>query len=119
MALHNQFGKQAEDLAVQFFKELGYEVLFRNWRHSHYEIDIIACKEGMLHFIEVKARQSAEFAYPEHNYSVKKFQSMVKAADEFLFQHPGYIQVQYDILSITLVKQQPPEYFLIEDISPP
>jgi len=56
MAEHNKFGTEGETLAAQWLKEKGYEILQRNWRHSHYEIDIIALKNKMLHIIEVKSR---------------------------------------------------------------
>jgi putative endonuclease len=41
---------------------------------------------------------------------------LLQAADEFLFQHPQYRHVQYDILSISTSKNKPPEFFLIEDV---
>jgi putative endonuclease len=46
----------------------------------------------------------------------KKFNSLLQAADEFLFQYPEYRHVQYDILSISTAKAQAPEFFLIEDV---
>ena len=54
MALHNAVGTEGENIAAAWLTEKGYQVMFRNWRHSHYEIDIIALKDKMLHFIEVK-----------------------------------------------------------------
>ncbi len=117
MASHNSFGKEAEQLAERYFIANGYEILFRNWRHSHFEIDIIAIKNGQLHFIEVKARRSQYFGYPEENVSKKKFQYLVRASDEFLFQHTEYQCIQYDILSITQQKNKEPEFFLIEDVN--
>ena len=116
MALHNQFGEEAEAVAVKYFIEHGYNVLFRNWRHPPYEIDIIATKNEMLHIIEVKARRSSAFGYPEESVSKKKLRSIMKAADEFLFQNQQYRHVQFDILSIVLPKDQEAEFFLIEDV---
>ncbi len=51
MAIHNKFGADGETLAAEWLTGKGYEILHRNWRHSHYEIDIIALKNKMLHFI--------------------------------------------------------------------
>ena len=116
MARHNEFGKKGEVLAADFLVKHGYALLHCNWRHSHYEIDIIALKGQVLHFIEVKSRSSKNFGLPEAGVTKKKFQSLLQAADEFLFQHPQYRHVQYDILSITLSKHQEPEFFLIEDV---
>ena len=85
MASHNKLGEEGEELAVKWLKENGYEVLHRNWRHSHYEIDIIALKNNMLHFVEVKARKNSPFGHPEDSVTKKKFKNLQKAADEFLF----------------------------------
>ena len=116
MAQHNQFGKEAEALAEKYFVDNGFEILFRNWRHAHYEIDLIAKKKDMLHIIEVKARQTSKFGYPEESVTKKKLRCLMKAADEFLFQNQQYRFVQFDILSIIAEKNKEPEYFLIEDV---
>lgn len=116
MALHNTLGKTGEDLAAAYLTERGYQLLHRNWRYSHYEIDIIALREGKLHFVEVKMRSSNQYGFPEEAVTKKKFKRLLNAADEFLHQHPQYRHVQYDILAITQHRNQPPDYFLIEDV---
>lgn len=116
MARHNDIGKRGEALAAAYLVGKGYAILHCNWRHPPYEIDIIALKDGVLHFVEVKSRSSKNFGLPEDAVTKKKFQSLLQAADEFLFQHPEYRHVQYDILSITTLKNQPPEFFLIQDV---
>src|SRR3981081_3019490 len=112
MALHNQFGKEAEALAEKYFAENGFEILFRNWRHAHYEIDLSAQKSDKLHIIEVKARQTSKFGYPEESVTRKKLRCLMNAADQFLFQNRQYRHVQFDILSIIIEKNKEPEYFL-------
>lgn len=115
MARHNKTGKDGETLAVQYFTDKGYAVLHTNWRHSHYEIDIIAHKAGKLHFIEVKTRTSTKYGHPEESVDRKKLENLMKAGEEFLFQNPGWKRIQYDVLSITF-QQGGPEYFLFEDV---
>lgn len=116
MARHNETGKKGELLAAAWLKEHGYTILHVNWRHSHFEIDVIAEQKHILHFIEVKTRSTLTFGRPEESVSKKKFTSLMKAAEEFLFQYPEWKRVQYDVLSITQLKDQPIEYFLIEDV---
>ena len=53
MAKHNELGKMGEDLAVQYLTDKGYEILERNWRNIHKEIDIIA-KDGEQMDIETR-----------------------------------------------------------------
>lgn len=116
MARHNDLGKQGEALAASYLQKRGYAILHCNWRHPPYEIDIIALKGAVLHFVEVKSRSSTTFGLPEDGVTKKKFQSLLQAADEFLFQHPQYRHVQYDILSISTFRDKAPEFFLIEDV---
>ncbi|MEJ7913140.1 MAG: YraN family protein, partial [Chitinophagaceae bacterium] len=84
--------------------------------HSHYEIDLIALKEEKLHFIEVKMRSSKKFGLPEEGVTKQKFERLLKAADEFLFLHPQYKHVQYDVLAISCFKNEPVEFFYIGDV---
>ena len=116
MAIHNDFGKAGEEMAVTWLRNKGYEILFRNWRYSYYEIDIIAKKNQFLHIIEVKIRNSTRYGNPEESVSRKKFKRLQRAADEFLQQNPGYSWLQYGILAITLSKGKEPDFFLIEDV---
>ena len=116
MALHHELGKDGEQMAISWLKEKGYEILHCNWRHSYYEIDIVAKKGEKLHIVEVKARQGNYFGNPEDSVTKKKFKHLQKAADEFLFLNPGYKWMQYDILAITLHKNKETEYFLLEDV---
>ena len=116
MARHNDTGKKGEQLAAAWLQEHGYSILHMNWRYSHYEIDIIASRFHTLHFIEVKTRNNLTFGYPEESVTRKKFSNLMNAAAEFMFQYPQWNRVQYDVLSITKIKEKPLEYFLIEDV---
>lgn len=116
MAEHLKLGKQGEALAAEWLQKNGYEILHRNWKYSYFEIDIIALKDKILHFIEVKARHASSFGYPEEAVGKKKFKRLQRAADQFLYLNPGYKWIRYDILAITLFGNKEPEYFLLEDV---
>ncbi len=89
MARHNKTGQEGETLAIQYFTAKGYTILHCNWRYSHYEIDIIAHKDDMLHFIEVKTRTNAKYGHPEESVDKKKMENLMKAGEAYLFQNPG------------------------------
>jgi putative endonuclease len=116
MAKHNQTGHSGEKLAVEYFLKKGYEILFQNWRHKHWEVDIIVSQNGILHFIEVKTRTSLKFGYPEENADSKKIRVLINAAEEFLFLYPQWQRIQFDILSVNINIDGSVEYFLIEDV---
>ena len=116
MANHNDLGKEGEDLALAWLIDHGFEILFRNWRHSRFEIDIIAKKNDMLHFVEVKSRTSNHYGFPESGVNKKKIRSVFQAVDEFLYLNPSYRDFRIDIISITKPNNGPTEYLLIEDV---
>ena len=116
MAHHNTTGKEGEKLAANYFIEKGFSILHQNWRHSHWEVDIIASFNNVLHFIEVKTRRTKKFGYPEDDVSKKKVINLINASEEFLYLHPEWKRIQFDILSINLLQNKPTEYFFIEDV---
>jgi len=116
MAVHNHTGRSGESLAREYFLQNGYEILHQNWRHKHWEVDIIACRKGLLHFIEVKTRTSFTFGYPEESVDTKKTRFLINASEQFLYIHPQWQRIQFDILSINMKEDGAAEYFLIEDI---
>jgi Holliday junction resolvase-like predicted endonuclease len=50
-----QTGKLGEALAAAYLQNMGYTLLDLNWRHHHWELDIIAANANTLHFVEVKS----------------------------------------------------------------
>ncbi len=51
----NKIGKLGEDIVVRFLKRKGFKVINRNYLIKQGELDIVAIKTGIYHFIEVKA----------------------------------------------------------------
>jgi putative endonuclease len=116
MAHHNTTGKVGEQMALEYLLQKGFVILHQNWRHSHWEVDVIASLDGILHFIEVKTRRTKKFGYPEEDVSRKKVTNLINASEEFLYAHPDWKRIQFDILSIILLKNEPAEFFFIEDV---
>ncbi len=116
MASHNELGRIGEALGKTFLENQAYEILHLNWKHSYYEIDIIAAKDDVLHFIEVKTRRSQQFGLPEESVDEKKLEKIMKAAEQFMYLYPAWIKIQYDVLSISLGINNIPEFFFIEDV---
>lgn len=116
MAAQQELGKKGEDLAAAYLTEKGFSILHRNWRSGQQEVDLVALKEKTIHFVEVKFRSSKTFGNPEGSVNRAKFRNLKLAAEAFLRRYPGYRFIQFDILSITQVREEPPEYFWIGDI---
>lgn len=52
-------GRYAENMAANHLRGLGYEIIDRNWRTRWCEIDIIAVKDKVIYFVEVKYRKNS------------------------------------------------------------
>ena len=100
MAEHNDLGKQGEELAADFLRKNGYEVLETNWVYQKAEIDIIARKEDTLAVVEVKTRSSLDFGLPQDFVTPKKIKLLVKAVDEYVTINDLDVEIRFDIISI-------------------
>jgi putative endonuclease len=116
LAKHQQTGQTGEAMAVQYLLPKGFTILHQNWRYSRYEIDIIAFKEKVLHFIEVKTRTSHQFGLPEESVSLKKIKNMMHAAEAFQWQYPQWKKIQYNVLAITINADGLADYYFIDDV---
>ena len=100
MAEHNELGRLGEELAVEFLRKNGYEILETNWTFQKAEIDIIAQKENTLAVVEVKTRSSLEFGLPQDFVKPKKIQLLVKAINEYVVSKDLDIEVRFDIIAV-------------------
>jgi len=101
MAEHNDLGKLGEDLAADFLRKEGYEIMERNWTFQKAEVDIIAKKENVLAIVEVKTRSSIAFGDPQDFVNPKKIKLLVKAVDEYVSQTKADFTVRFDIVAVS------------------
>ena len=80
-----EFGTMGEDLAVEFLKKYGYQIVCRNFYCRFGEVDIIATDTGdQLIFLEVKTRRGNAFGPPETSVDWRKQRKIRHAAMYFL-----------------------------------
>lgn len=104
MAKHLELGRKGESLAKTHLLQLGYEILDENWTFGKAEVDIIAWKDKIIIFTEVKTRTGNYFGEPEDFVDNRKQKLMVEAAEEYIYlmNHQG--EVRFDIISILFDK---------------
>lgn len=106
MAQHNETGKTGEEQAARFLTDNGYEILARNYRHQHAEIDIIAKKGKLLVFVEVKTRTNLSFGNPEEFVAGDKIKLIMKAAEHYIFTTDWQHDIRFDIVSVSMASNQ-------------
>lgn len=95
-------GSQKEEMAAEKLKLLGYRILERNYRCRTGEIDLIAWKDGVLIFVEVKYRSSVKSGFPEDAVGWQKQRRISKAAAWYLAEHglPMEKDCRFDVVAI-------------------
>ena len=116
MALHIETGKYGESLAIRYLILKDFDIIECNWRHNHLEVDIIAVKNNIIHFIEIKTRHSISFGFPEESVTGKKFKNLQNAAAVYLSRFNKVMNIQFDILSIMMLPGKEIEFYFIEDV---
>lgn len=100
-------GGKGEDIAVDFLRENGFEIIHRNWRAHRYEIDIIATKNDVIHFIEVKLRAVAngikvEQFLARNAVSHKKMQHLFEGVQFYVDLYQIQAKVSLDLIAIDM-----------------
>jgi putative endonuclease len=100
MAKHLELGREGERLAKAHLEKTGYEILDENWVHGKLEVDLIAYKNKVIIFAEVKTRTGNRFGEPEDFVDKRKQKLLAEAADEYIYlmNHQG--EVRFDIISV-------------------
>jgi putative endonuclease len=106
MAVHNDLGRKGEALAKAHLEAAGYEIIDENWTHGKAEVDLIAYKDRVIVFTEVKTRSGNFFGEPDDFVGHRKQKLMVDAADEYIYlmNHQG--EIRFDIISVLFDNRQ-------------
>ena len=96
-------GFYGEDLSVEFLKERGYKILERNFTCSFGEVDIIALKNNIISFIEVKSRFTTSFGKAKEAVTCYKQKKIIKVSKYYLHKKNLYdYYVRFDVIEIYL-----------------
>ena len=87
MAHNQRVGKWGEGQAALYLAERGYDIAARNVHTPYGEIDLIAGKDGLTVFVEVKTRVSHSADPPETAVTGRKQSHMVACAEHYAQDH--------------------------------
>ncbi len=100
-------GKQGEDLAADYLKQKGYQILDQNNSTKFGELDIIASKNEILVFVEVKFKQTEDFGTPEEMIGKSKLMQVKRTAELYLLTNPDIAKKfeNYQIDAVCIVEE--------------
>lgn len=112
-----QLGRWGEQQAEKFLLEKGYQILNKNVRTPYGEIDLVAQKDEMLIFVEVKTRSSRAFGNPEEAVTETKLTHMIDSAESYLQENPHLLQDwRIDVIAVTKISVYDPEIVHFENV---
>ncbi len=98
-------GSIGEEATAGFLAANGYEILERNYTIRGGEIDIIARKNGVLCFVEVKTRKVGAMVSGECSVTMKKRRFIVRTAERYHREYVkrfGETKCRFDVASVVL-----------------
>jgi putative endonuclease len=93
-------GNEGEQQAADYLQGKGYEILVRNYRFKHAEIDLIVKKGSFIVFVEVKTRSYSFYGEPEAFVDSKKSATVIGAAEQYTFENKYDGNIRFDIVSV-------------------
>lgn len=100
-------GYEYEKIAKNYLLDRGYVILEENFNCRLGEIDIIAAKDGRLHFVEVKGRLNTEHGYPREAVNKRKQKRIISAAKYyFMLKGTDDILCQFDVIEIIIADNE-------------
>jgi putative endonuclease len=103
MAAKDEVGRHGERVVARQLEAQGWELLARNWRCEHGELDIVAVEGDCLVAVEVKTRRSAAFGSPQEAVTAAKLARLRRLTGAWLgSQGRHFGAVRIDVCAVTL-----------------
>lgn len=115
MAQHNELGRWGESLAARTLEEKGYQIIAKDWKDGHKDLDIVAVHDNTLVIVEVKTRRNDIFLSPEQAVDYRKIKNITLAANRFVKANCIDLPIRFDIVAITGTDEEHCKIDHIED----
>ena len=97
-------GNLGEDFAAEVLTRMGWKILYRNYYTPYGELDIVADANGVLSFVEVKARKTGSMVRPAEAVGRTKQKRIARSAICYMMEHPCGLQPRFDVFEIETEK---------------
>ena len=96
-------GRPGERAAPEPLRQAGYEICDTNWRAGRDELDIVALRGEVLHFVEVKTRRAGSLTPPEAAVTPQKFRALTRAALRYMACTGEEREAQFDLIAVEIM----------------
>ena len=106
---------EAEEAACRYLIAAGYRILERNWRKPWGELDIVASRNGTVHFVEVKAASVFHAGFePFRRAGERKMHKVARTARTWLSEHRYDPETEWQMDIVSVIMNGGPERMQIE-----
>lgn len=92
--------------AARALRDEGYEIIDANFRTKPGEIDIIAYKDGVVAFCEVKTRENDIHGKPAEYVTYSKRRKLIIAAVQFMKAYKIKNKMRFDVLEVHIPRNK-------------
>ena len=101
-------GQQGEAMARAYLVKVGYDIITHNWRCAIGELDIVAQKDNVLIFVEVRTRRGHRFGTPEESITPAKQARLVALAETYWQEMtPEHKAWRIDVVAVRMGAGEP------------
>ena len=98
-----KIGAAGEELAAEVLRSKGYYIVRRNFTCPYGEVDIVAVKDRVVSFVEVKTRTTVQYGSPAEAVDLRKQRHMRNAAKFFLSRYKReYDGIDFQVMEVTV-----------------
>lgn len=102
----HQLGATAENAAARFLQAQGYGIVAQNFNSPYGEIDVIAVKDQLLLFVEVRHRKAKAQVSAAESVTLAKQRKIIRTAEFFLQQVQAssyqHFNMRFDVITSSL-----------------
>jgi putative endonuclease len=113
----NKTGSYGEEITATWLMKHGFSIIEQNYLKKWGEIDVVAKKEGKIHFVEVKTvsyetKQALKKAVsygtwrPEENAHPQKLQKVARTAETWCLERNWEGEWQIDVAAVRIVPRE-------------
>jgi len=101
------FGELGERVAERWLKRQGWRVLMRRFRSGHRDIDLVMERDGLVTFVEVKARRGSEFGEPVEAVGWRKQRELTRSALVWIDRHGRPCETyRFDVVGVLVERER-------------
>lgn len=101
-----ELGQFGENAVTYYLEKKGYRIVRRNYRVKGGELDIIAEKDGVIAFVEVKTRTPEPLVNGLEAVTAAKKKMMIRTSEEYSYRFPHDLQPRFDVAWVTVADRK-------------